>query len=144
MGSNEWMVLSVDGMSIWEESQSRHRRIQNRTSRAGDGSLLFKSGTEMWRAFPDMIDLSESRAAERLPAGQLDFHVRGLEVWAADNLYIHPKNDAPSSSDSILNDCSDQIGPGPLVRATSPPTNDMLLYDAEFLRCTILVLEDTP
>ena len=99
----------------------------------------------MWKHFLSMIGVSESKAVERLSRGQLDFYDRMLEVWAADNLSIvNGAHHAKSSSHScILNDCSNRIGPGTLVRAVSSPTNDMLLYDQEFIRCLILVVEDT-
>mmetsp|Transcript_34194 Transcript_34194/g.61403 ORF Transcript_34194/g.61403 Transcript_34194/m.61403 type:complete len:568 (-) Transcript_34194:437-2140(-) len=143
---NEWLALSVDGTSIWEELQQHQQSCQSKINDKGKdvGHGLLQAGTDMWRHYLDLIDMSESRATERLPAGQLDFYDRMLEVWAEDNLNVK-KDDADSSNNSCLtlNDSSDQIGPGTLVRAKSPASNDMLLFDAEFIRSIVLVLEET-
>jgi len=140
---NEWLALSVDGQSIWDELQWQKSQSQivlnGREKDAACG--LLEAGTDVWRTFLNKIHVSESKAIQRLPAGQLQFYDRMLEVWADD--YLNVKKDQKSSV-TTLSDSSGQIGPGTLVRAKSPPSNDMLLYDAEFIRSLVLVLDDTP
>ena len=161
-GRNEWMVLSVDGETIWDEVQSQSRRIRDGGGGDGRGARPLEAGTDMWRAFLDRAGVSESRATERLPAGQLDFYDRMLQVWAEDHLSAargdgrtgggggaaaaEASRADDDSSDTVLDDegSPDDVGPGTLVRAASPPSNDMLLYDAEFVRSLILILEDGP
>ena len=157
---DEWRVLSVDGRSIWDEVLSQLRKIQPSTIIAADNGegadatrssrASLRAGTEMWTNFLSMIGMSESDATGRLSPGQLDFYDGMLEVWAEDRLNNEKVDDAapPSSSSDIpavgiLADPAGRIGPGTIARARSPPTNDMLLYDAEFVRSLILVLEDT-
>ncbi|KAL7529622.1 hypothetical protein ACHAXR_003057, partial [Thalassiosira sp. AJA248-18] len=151
-GRNEWIVISTDGQSIWDELQSLHTSSSNAykemtpskeelsEDHGGMALSLLEAGTDMWRNLLDKINVSESKATERLSAGQLNFYDQMLEVWAEEYLNVDNKQ----GDTSILNDSSYQIGAGTLVRATSPPTNDMLIYDAEFIRSLILVLEETP
>lgn len=153
---DEWMVLSVDGRTVWNELRLQSKRVRDATRSHGDdprtrGKLVLESGTEMWRSLLGMIDVSEARATRRLPPGQLRFYDGMLEVWAEENLSMCRKSGDGGGVDSLgngpdrrnLGDSAALIGPGTLLRAASPPTNDMLLYDAEFVRSTILVLEDT-
>ena len=159
---DEWRVLSVDGRSSWDEVMSQRRKILSSSSTIaanddGDGAdatgsssgASLRAGTEMWTNFLGMIGMSESAATGRLSPGQVDFYDGMLEVWAEDRLNNEEVVDAapPSSSSDILAvgiiDPAGRIGPGTIARARSPPTNDMLLYDAEFVRSLILVLEDT-
>ena len=147
-GREEWKVISVDGPSIWEElyqQQEKCSMIISQTSNDHDsGYGLLKAGTSMWKNFLRMIDVSEAKATERIPPGQLVFYDRMLQVWAEEHLTRSTRdNDDETSSDSVVNDSSDQIRPGTLVRARSPPTKDMLLYDAELIRSVILILEET-
>jgi putative AlgH/UPF0301 family transcriptional regulator len=153
---NEWKVLSVDGWSIWDELQSQRRKIQSSIANEEEGSSRkrhdldaprssIRAGTEMWANFLGKIGIAESKTTEGLSPGQLDFYDGMLEVWGEDKL--NEEVDAQLTKDvpAILLDDNlmEQIGPGTIVRARSPPTNDMLLYDGEFIRSLILVLEDT-
>ena len=54
------------------------------------------------------------------------------------------KETTTRSTKEVTADSSRKIKPGTLVRATTPPSNDMLLFEAELIRSLILVLEDTP
>ena len=85
----------------------------------------------MWRNILDVIHVSELRATECLPAGQLDFYDRMFEVWADDSLNL----DKDDSYDSVLalDDSPGQIGPRTLVRGKSHVLNDMVLFEAEFI-----------
>jgi len=143
---NEWKVLSVDEYSIWSElklqslSQSTTRQ-QEEDDKPNDS--LLEAGTNMWRNYLNKVDISESKATKRLPAGQLKFYDEMLNVWAEDNLNVNHKETTTKSTKEVT-DSSRKIKSGTLVRATSPPSNDMLLFEAEFIRSLILVLEDTP
>jgi putative AlgH/UPF0301 family transcriptional regulator len=162
---------------------------------------LLDAGTNMWRNFLGTINgdgddnsWSESRATERIPAGQLEFYDMMLRVWAEENLCVDEKDDDHDDNNddsddaeddningddehedtdgdddddddddgdddsvesvnvadgSSVDDSSDSgsgnlIGPGTLVRATSDVSNDILLFDQEFIRSVVLVLEETP
>lgn len=149
-GREEWIVLSVDSERIWEELKLQQDECQaiinndlgHSQKKAHD---ILVAGTNMWKNFLQMIDISESKATTRLPSGQLDFYDQMLQVWAEEQLTSN-NNDKEIEMDDkkTSNDSSDQIGPGSIVRARSPPTNDMLLYDPEYIRSLVLILEDTP
>jgi len=158
-GREEWLALSVDDISIMEELKHQGDEAKRVSARGPNKNLsrrLLETGTNMWCNFLTMIDVSESRATERLPSGQLEFYDRMLEVWAEDNLliegdnYIGNGNDhngmCDSDHDPILgkSDSTDSIGPGTLLRAALSVSNDMLLYEHEFIRSLILVIEETP
>jgi len=140
---NEWKVLSVDEQTIWKELEelqsSSHSTIQQ-DDKPNDS--LLEAGTNMWRNYLNKVDISESKATKRLPAGQLKFYDEMLNVWAEDNLNVNHKETTTRSTKEVT-DSSRKIKPGTLVRATSPPSNDMLLFEAELIRSLILVLEDT-
>ena len=143
----EWLALSVDANSILEEMQMQRQaydsNIRMKDNKRGHNEnvarRLLEFGTDMWRNFLAMIEISESRATERLPAGQLNFYDRMLEIWAEENLSDCDDAGVPVA----VNDSTYQIGPGTLVRAKSHVSNDMLLFDKEFIRSLVLVLEET-
>ena len=170
-GREEWLALSVDDSSIIEElkHQSDEAKIVKKFSAKTIGGRgpttqnnvsrgLLDTGTNMWCNFLAMIDVSESRATERLPSGQLEFYDRMLEVWAEDNLLIgrddnngidnnngHADEVANTATATTVNsDSTDSIGPGTLLRARLRVSNDMLLYENEFIRSLVLVIEETP
>lgn len=144
-GREEWVVISADGGSIWEELNNQQEKcnmlINQESNDNRIGHELLESGTNMWRNFLNMINIPETKATEKLPSGQLKFFDRMLEVWAEGQL----GRDKNNNFDKTSLDCDDSssIGPGTIVRARSPPTRDILLYDAELIRSVILVLEDT-
>jgi hypothetical protein len=170
-GREEWVVLSVDGQSIWDElikqrevaSQVITGRVlqdddndNNRQAQQQQHEILLNAGTNMWRNYLDMINMAESQATRHIPKGQLHFYDQMLSVWAEEQL-IHHSSSVKSNNDDDGNDDDDDdddddetntqskgtiIKPGSIVRAKSPPSNDMLLYDAEFLRSLVLVLEE--
>ena len=89
-GRAEWRVLSVDDHSIVEEIRhQRHAAAKTVRMKKGEPTIIARGllghGTTMWQNFLARIQLSEATATERLPAGQLDFYDRMLEVWS-DNL----------------------------------------------------------
>mmetsp|Transcript_13460 Transcript_13460/g.19919 ORF Transcript_13460/g.19919 Transcript_13460/m.19919 type:complete len:319 (+) Transcript_13460:713-1669(+) len=91
----EWMALSVDDVSIWEELQLLYNNAQSmkqlpnvQTSRG-----LLESGTTMWRIFLSMVNVTEEKATERLPSKQLAFYDLMLTVWAEENLSTGTNND---------------------------------------------------
>ena len=149
----EWLALSIDDQSILEKLQHQVHEsttivAQFSSSSSSSSSKgpnmsrgFLETGTTMWRDFLTMVDVSESSATERLPAGQLDFYDRMLDIWAEDNLIV----DKDESVDNIFvgNDSTDAIGPGTLLRAKSNVSNDILLFEKEIIRCLVLVLEDT-
>ena len=169
-GREEWLALSVDDSSIIEElkHQSEEAKIVKKFSaktilgRGPNQNIsrgLLDTGTNMWCNFLAMIDVSESRATERLPSRQLEFYDRMLEVWAEDNLLIerddnngidknngHDEvaNTATATATTVNSDSTDSIGPGTLLRARLRVSNDMLLYENEFIRSLVLVIEETP
>jgi putative AlgH/UPF0301 family transcriptional regulator len=145
----EWIVLSVDWQSIWDELQLQREKASqviagNQTDQAHE--ILLDAGTAMWRHFLQKIDMPEEQATSRLTAGQLEFYDEMLKVWAEEQLVCDSVNkDDDDDDDSFPQTISNEtIRPGAIVRAKSPPTNDMLLYDTEFLQSTILVLDETP
>lgn len=149
-GREEWIVLSVDWQSIWNELQLQREKA-TQVIIAGDCAdeaheILLNAGTSMWRNFLEKIGMEEEQATSRLPAGQLGFYDEMLSVWAEEQLVRDNVNKNDCNDDDV--DCDAQtttkpIRAGAIARATFPPTNDMLLYDAEFLRSTILVLDET-
>jgi len=154
----EWLALSVDANSVLEQMQMQRETYKysiatkdNRGYRENENVVargLLKTGTDMWRNFLAMIDMSESRATDRIPAGQLDFYDRMLGIWADENLSLEETDDcgdadADAGVHVAVNDSTDQIGPGTLVRTKSHVSNDMLLFDKQFIRSLVLVLEET-
>lgn len=146
----EWIVLSVDWQSIWNELQLQREKATQVI--AGDyddeaHEILLHAGTTMWRNFLEKIGMKEEQATSRLPAGQLGFYDSMLNVWAEEQLVLGSVNKDDCNDDDVVGSdpqkTTKTIRPGAIARATSPPTNDMLLYDAEFLRSTILVLDET-
>ena len=142
-GRAEWRVLSVDDHSIVEEI--RHQVLaaaKTVRTKKGEPTIIARGllghGTTMWQNFLARIQLSEATATERLPSGQLDFYDRMLEVWSDNNLVF---DGASNASKAIRADSSYQIGPGTLLRGTV--STDMLMYEQEFIRSLILVLDDT-
>jgi putative AlgH/UPF0301 family transcriptional regulator len=148
-GREEWVVLSVDWQTIWNELQlQREASMQVVEGNCADKAheMLLDAGTTMWRNFLEKIGMQEEQATSRLPAGQLKFYDQMLNVWAEEQLirgsvFKDHYNDEDEESD--VHTIPNPIRPGVIVRAKSPPINDMLLYDAEFLRSTILVLEES-
>lgn len=144
----EWLALSVDSESILNQMKMQHDACFTEKISA-HGRL--EAGTTMWRNFLNLVHRSESQATERLPAGQLQFYDAMLRIWAEENLSVDGSNDGDDgtnqgssiTSDIKQNDSSDLIGPGTLVRATTRVPNLVLLYDQEFIRSLILVLEET-
>lgn len=144
----EWLALSVDPESILNQIKMQHDACFTETISAHD---RLKAGTAMWRNFLDLVQRSEAQATERLPAGQLKFYDAMLRIWAEENLSVGGSNDgddgsnhgSSSKSDAKPKDSSGLIGPGTLVRATTRVPNSVLLYDQEFIRSLILVLEET-
>lgn len=140
----EWLVLSVDDVSILEElkNQADGSAIVKERNSPGPNVArgLLDIGTGMWRNFLSMINVAESKATERLPSGQLDFYDRMLSLWSEDNLSVD--NEDLLEVDVTI-DSSDEIGPGALVRSHPYVSNDMLLFESEFIRSLVLVLEDT-
>jgi len=142
---SEWIVLSVDWQTIWDELQLQREKATQVI--AGDcveeaHEILLNAGTDMWRHFLEKIGMREEQATSRLPAGQLGFYDSMLNVWAEEQLVRGSVNKDHDKDDDDDGDSSKPIRPGAIARAKSPPTNDMLLYDAEFLRSSILVLEE--
>ena len=145
----EWVVLSVDWKFIWNELQLQQEKATQVI--AGDCAdeaheILLDAGTAMWRNFLEKIGMEEQQATSRLPAGQLGFYDEMLNVWVEEQLVRGSVNKDDCNDDDV--DSNSQttttaIRAGTITRATSPPTNDMLLYDAEFLRSTVLVLDET-
>ncbi len=141
-GREEWRAISVDNHSILQEIQEQMNEAKNimkfcdRGTKVSQG--LLDSGNTMWRNFLSMIEVPEGTATGRLPAGQLDFYDRMLEVWSEDNLLFHEDEDTKVTSDS-----SNLIEPGTLLRAKMLVSNDMLMYEQEFIRSLILVLEES-
>jgi putative AlgH/UPF0301 family transcriptional regulator len=142
----EWIVLSVDWQSIWDELKQQREKASkviagNDIDQAHE--ILLDAGTVMWRNFLQKIDMSEEQATSRLPAGQLEFYDEMLKVWAEEQLARGSVNkDDDEEDDADDRNPQTIIRPGSIVRAKSPPTNDMLLFDTEFLRSTILVLDE--
>jgi len=141
---SEWIVLSVDWQTIWDELLLQREKatqvIAGDCSDEAQHEILVNAGTNMWRHFLEKIGMQEEQATSRLPAGQLGFYDSMLNVWAEEQLVRGGVNKGDDNDDD--EDSSKPIRPGAIARAKSPPTNDMLLYDAEFLRSTILVLEE--
>lgn len=143
---NEWLVLSVDGDSIWDELQNqetelvRYMNNQNHTKSNYSGKMV-DICTLMWRNYLAMVNMPESEATKNIPPGQLNFYDQMLKVWAEE--YMN-KSLLTQALPEVANDSSKQIMRGALVRAKCPATNDVMLYDAEFHRSLILVLEETP
>ena len=145
----EWIVLSVYWQTIWDELQQQREKASQVI--AGDCAdeaheILLNAGTIMWRNFLEKIGMEEEQATSRLPAGQLGFYDKMLNVWAEEQLVrgSFNKDDYNDEDEDIDTQTTPKpIRPGTIARAKSPPTNDMLLYDAEFLRSTILVLEES-
>ena len=133
---NEWLVLSVDSQSIWDQLQI-HRLYKHQSKRTNEEDIL-GVGTNMWRRYLALINMSESKATEHIPSGQLQFYDQMLQVWTEE----YTRNTIPDHPLSNIDDSSSQIKTGALVRARSPPTSDFLLYDAEFIRSLILVIQD--
>ena len=152
MGDNrgEWLALSVDSESILNQMTMQYDACFTETNPT-HGRL--EAGTTMWRNFLDLAQRSESQATERLPSGQLQFYDAMLRIWAEENLSVdgsnvgddgRPTNQGSSSKiDEKPKDSSDLIGPGTLIRASTRVPNSVLLYDQEFIRSLILVLEET-
>ena len=160
----EWMALSVDDDSIMQELRLQLDKscsiVSNNNSDQNDESIddlvargLVETGTTMWRNFLSKIHVPESKALERIPIGQLEFYDRMLEIWAEDNLVLGGDNDEESNheaneaddaiSTDSMKDSSSLIGPGTLVRAKSHVSNDMLLFDNEFIKSLVLIVEDS-
>jgi len=147
-GRDEWRALSVDANSILDEM--KHQRYESKivtkfSSRGQNVARgLLETGADMWRNFLNMIHVSESTATERIPAGQLDFYDRMLEIWAEENLSVDDEDDSVDAVDVVVpsSNSTDLIGPGTLVRATSHVSNDMLLYENELIKSLVLVIED--
>ncbi len=148
-GREEWRAISVDNHSILQQIQQQmnEAKIVMKSSDS-DGVAdaivsqgLLDGGSTMWRNFLSMIDVPEGKATERLPVGQLDFYDRMLEVWSEDNLLFHGGGEDTKVIGDI--DSSDLIGPGTLLRAKLPVSHDMLMYEQEFIRSLILVLEES-
>lgn len=140
----EWLVLSVDGQSIWDGLHAQRRDLLDLQQRANNhisvGGEMLDICTSMWQNYLSMVNMSGSEATKRLPSGQLNFYDQMLKVWAEEHMSTKHLLSPPP----LLRNSAQEIGPGTLIRAKFPPTNDMLLYDAEFIRSFILVLEDTP
>lgn len=127
----EWLVLSVDGDSIWNELQNQEKefallmkKTQIKSNHSGD---MIDLCTLMWRNYLEMINMPESKATKNLPPGQLNFYDQMLKVWAEE--YMN-KPLMIQAMPEVANDSSSQIVRGALVRAKCPPTNDVMLYDA--------------
>ena len=139
----EWLVLSVDSQSIWDELQLQ-RNIATKAIAGGDANanpaheILLDAGNDMWKNFLEKVNITQEQATSRLPTGQLVFYDQMLTIWAEEQL----DRNSPDKANNNVRDSRTDIGPGSIVRAKSPPPNDLLLYDAEFLRSTILVLEE--
>ena len=142
-GRHEWLALSVDHNSILNELKQQMddctivKKFSNNGKSTSNGFL--ESGTMMWRNFLSMIEISEEKATERIPNGQLDFYDRMNQVWAVENLLFDENEDVDSED---VADSTEKIEPGTLIRSSPLMTNDMLLYEQEFLRSTILVIEE--
>jgi len=146
-GRGEWLALSVDSESIMNEMQFQHEAC---TAEKISARGRLEAGINMWRNFLELIQRSESQATVRLPAGQLKFYDEMLSIWAEENLSVDGYDDDDPTNDSssrkiitVLEDSSGLIGPGTLVRATASVPNSLLLFDQEFIRSQILVLEET-
>lgn len=143
-GRHEWLALSVDHNSILNELKQQMddctivKKFSNNGKSTSNGFL--ESGTMMWRNFLSMIEISEEKATERIPNGQLDFYDRMNQVWAVENLLFDENEDVDSED---VADSTEKIEPGTLIRSSPLVTNDMLLYEQEFLRSTILVIEES-
>eukprot|EP00956_Cyclotella_meneghiniana_P005783 scaffold7493_cov58-Cyclotella_meneghiniana.AAC.3 len=143
---NEWLSLSVDSQSIWDQLQIHRNELTDVERKDNSESQNIRTnnddalgvGTKMWRNYLALIDMSESQATERIPSGQLHFYDLMLKVWTEE----YAMNTKPAHPLSNIDDSSSRIKPGALVRAKSPPTSDLLLYDAEFIRSLILVIQD--
>ena len=144
---NEWLSLSVDSQSIWDQLQIHRNELtdverkdnsESHNIRTNNDDDALGVGTKMWRNYLALIDMSESQATERIPSGQLHFYDLMLKVWTEE----YAMNTKPAHPLSNIDDSSSRIKPGALVRAKSPPTSDLLLYDAEFIRSLILVIQD--
>ena len=151
----EWVVLSVDGQSIWDELIKQRevaseviagRTLQDDDNISNRHEILLNAGTNMWRNYLEIIDMSESKATRHIPKGQLHFYDQMLSVWAEEQLIHHSSSVKSNKEDDGKTNAQTTKGaiikPGSIVRAKSPPSNDMLLYDAEFLRSLVLVLEE--
>jgi len=168
----EWVAISVDEDSIQDElrrvvkgpvsfggNSSGIKKGNKLVASAAAHGLLWQ-GTRMWHNLFNLVGREESEVIERIPSGQLEFYDQMLNVWAEENLTkgrdrgnVDNSNDnkeeEKEGSDDNSNfgnrdDSSNLIGPGTLVRASSHVPNNALLYDQEFIRSTILILEETP
>jgi len=143
----EWMALSVDDVSIWEELQLLYNNAQSmkQLPNVQTSHGLLESGTTMWRIFLSMVNVTEEKATTRLPSKQLDFYDLMLTVWAEENLSTGTNDDDDDDDDTTfyLQDSSKRIQPGTLLRGSGYVSNDSLLFDCEFIKSTVLVLEET-
>ena len=145
----EWHAISVDPHTILQQIQQQYDEAKmvlkfsyNDGSNISQG--LLESGTQMWKNFFSLIDISETKATERLPVGQLEFYDQMLNVWAQDNLQFNTNGNNNNYHENFnMEDSSHQIRPGTLLRSKLPISKDMLLYEPEFIRSLILVLEET-
>jgi len=145
----EWIALSVDAKSIVNELRRQGAEVGLVAGEPTHQSL--GAGTKTWRNFLNMVGRSESTATGRIPAGQLGFYDRMLEVWAEENLgAVNDCGDTGTDTDGTIEedvdpvgDSGELIGPGTLVRATEHVSNAVLLSDPKFVRSLVLVLEET-
>eukprot|EP00592_Proboscia_alata_P018725 CAMPEP_0194414884 /NCGR_PEP_ID=MMETSP0176-20130528/13668_1 /TAXON_ID=216777 /ORGANISM="Proboscia alata, Strain PI-D3" /LENGTH=517 /DNA_ID=CAMNT_0039219245 /DNA_START=227 /DNA_END=1780 /DNA_ORIENTATION=+ len=164
---DEWVALSVDGRSILEQLR-RLRDAEGLPTQPPlqeeppTASHCMDAGTKMWGNFLNLVGRTESIATRRLPVGQLEFYDQMLHVWAEENLMIvdpfrslsesatdasEEKRNGNVRDAETLKDGSnrnDTVEPGTLVRATLTVPNDTLLFDQEFVKSLVLVLEETP
>ena len=151
----EWIAASVDGSTVWDSiaelrcssdetlsdtqqnSREEGRGIHDRSA----SDRLLDAGTGMWTSLLSKLDVDESDAVSRLPPRQLGFYDEMLRTWYREKF----RADAGYDDDERrpLPDSSGLIRPGAVVRSTSPPPDDVLLYDAEFAQCVVLVLEES-
>jgi len=155
-GGGGWLALSVDEVSIIEEldrmcpdESGKEERIEDKERGRGDG---------MWRRMLEKIGKNVEEATGFVPAGQIGFYDHMLEIWTEENLgyrydnvggivspSLKPGQQRILGMGSVVEEepIDSKIGPGTVVRATDGITSDFLLYDQEFVRSVVLVLEET-
>ncbi|EJK48046.1 hypothetical protein THAOC_33192, partial [Thalassiosira oceanica] len=145
----EWIAASVDGSTVWESIVGMRSALDGA---GGGGDLrgsasdrLLEAGSGMWSSLLSMIGVDESDAVSRLSAGRLGFYDEMLRAWYREKVRADrgPGRDDGTEEDGPARDSSGLIRPGAVVRSTRPPPDDVLLYDAEFARCVVLVLDES-
>lgn len=140
----EWRAVSIDGKAIFEalKSQSEGAKLLKSSvdNHKASSKELIQLGTSMWQKFLSITDVP---ATERLPSGQVTFYDHMLNIWAAESLLLADQSESEGLHTHNFQASSNNIvRPGTLLRSKIPYSNDILLYEHEFIRSLILVIEE--